>query len=198
MKPALSFIIFLFLSLQADSQAFANPFSKNTGSFNYDKGINNMFLYDAPSITNKLGKNVWELHEYEAKNELPKIECYNKDQTQILRLYFHYGGTKNESAGFQILKMPKGYAGNKKNIRTTQLKFVSALGIYPEISKKDFIKKIGSRYDRKFKNGKEIITYYTNNQDATVFKEYNGVGYRVTGIFQNNRLIDYSFGFEYP
>lgn len=198
-KNILCLLILFLNALLINAQSFADPFSHNTGKFLYDNGINHFYLYESKCVTDKLGKNVWEKHMFEVKGELPKIECVSKDKSEILRLFFHYGGTKNEPAGFQILKTPKGYKLNKKVIQSNSDKYRSALGIYLGITKAQVVKKIGAKFNQqKDKYGNMVLTYYTNNENDVVFKEYAGVGYKITCVFKNDKLVDYSFGFEYP
>lgn len=192
-------IIILVLSWSVNGQSIANPYKRNTGAFQYDKGVNGIWLYEAKTVTSKLGKNVWQQHEFAPNEGYPRIECLSKDQKQILRLFFMEGGYENEPAGFQILQKPLGYKNPTKVKLVDIAIFKSQRGIVLGMAKNEVVKLLGMGFDsRKEKSGMETITYYTNKQEDHVFKEYNGVGYSIIAVFKNNKLIDYSFGFEYP
>ncbi|MET4080595.1 hypothetical protein ABIB40_000539 [Pedobacter sp. UYP30] len=172
--------IFFGTIFKVEAQEIFNSDVHETGLFNFDYKVNNVALYDDKSLTDTFGKEVWEKHEFEGNKLFPRIEILNKNGNQLLRLYFHYGGSKNEVAGMEILQKPIGYKFNKKIIRSNENIFKSALGISIGASKKCVLEKIGKKYNiSRDKKLVETITYYTNNEKAKVFRKFNGIGYKI-------------------
>src|SRR4051812_10625237 len=96
-------VIYLCFSINL----LAQPKQSST-TFPIEKSVNHIFLQDESTTIKQLGTNSWDKH-FEADSMLPRIECINKTATEGLRLFFHYGGTKNSVAEFELLIISKEY-----------------------------------------------------------------------------------------
>jgi hypothetical protein len=190
LKYFLSGIVVLFFAKGALSQT-------NKTSFREELGISNIYLEDATSLQKVLGKNIWDKH-FEANEMFPRIECLNKEKTQILRLFFFYGGAKNNVAEFELLYLPLKYKKPKQIVSTNIVQFKSTNGIQLGMTKQAVIKIIGKNYKTEKKDGFEQITYYTDDTTKGILKKLSGVAYFIKCKFKNGKLWQYNFGFEYP
>jgi hypothetical protein len=170
--------------------------NKNT-QFKEEYAIFGINLQDDNSTEKVLGKNIWEMH-FEADEMFPRIECFNKDKHQILRLFFFYGGVQNSVAEFEVLYTPKKYKRNKKSISTAADIFKSNNGVSLGMSKSKVISLIGNHYKIKKTANYEELIYYTEDTNKGILKKIGGVAYFIKCRFIKGKLCQYNFGFEYP
>lgn len=165
--------------------------------FTMEESVCNIFLQDDRTTTKVLGAGIWEKH-FEADGMFPRIECINENGTQGLRLFFHYGGSKNVVDEFELFEIGKGYKKPSRAIILKECEFKSGNRIALGMSKQQIIDIIGKRFISVREKEDEVMKYYTADQNATVLKKYRGVAYFITCRLKNNRLVQYNFGLEYP
>jgi hypothetical protein len=160
-----------------------------------DTAVNVIKLGDYASTEKLLGAKVWEKH-FEADGMLPRIEIVNRDKTQVLRLLFDYGGSRNSVDQFELLAIDKSYKLPGKVVRMDVGGFVTSRKIALGMRKDSVIRAIGKDYkmDSK-KGGIEVISFEMNESTAFV-KRHNEYKYYIKCSFRNGVLIKYSFGFE--
>lgn len=159
-----------------------------------DTAVNNININDYKSTELLLGKNIWN-KQFEHTGSLPRIEIVNKTKTQILRLFFHYGGSKNSVDEFEIMSIDSAYKIPKKAIYLKDERFITSNKICLGISKKDLVNKLGNSYKSSISGSIERLVY-TIDDKSNFVKRYNQYRYYIKCTFKNDILIKYSFGFE--
>lgn len=170
---------------------------KKIEAFPIEKSVSNMHLQDPHTTTSVFGPDAWNKH-FEADDMFPRVECVNINKTQGLRLFFHYGGTKNAVAEFEIFLVNKDYRKPDKAIQLKVDEFKSGAGVSLGLSREEVISLLGKRYKSMKKNEEEEIVYYTDDPNSDVLKIYNEIAYFIKCRFRKGRLVKYNFGFEYP
>jgi len=161
-----------------------------------DTAVNTIRLGDYTSTEKVLGARVWDKH-FEADGMLPRIELVNHDKTQVLRLLFHYGGSRNSVDEFELLAIDKSYKLPAKVVRMDVGGFVTSRKISLGVSKDSVIKVFGKPFKTLGnKAGMEVIAFEMDESTAFV-KRHNEYKYYIKCSFRNGMLIKYSFGFEY-
>jgi len=162
-----------------------------------DSAINKLRLGDNKN-TEKLFGPVWDKMSFEADGQMPRLEIVNRDSTQILRLFVHYGGFKDAADEFEILAVDKHYKFPRKLLKMNIDTFITSRKITLFLPKDSVINILGKKYtssgDRK---GNEDLFYELEESNAFV-KRYDQWKYFIQCSFRNGVLLDYSFGFEYP
>ncbi|MGN6213653.1 hypothetical protein [Parafilimonas sp.] len=190
---AIQSIVYFFFSLALFAQQ-----KQTSNTFPIEKSICQIYLEDETTTTKALGANIWSKH-FEADSMFPRIECINKSGTEGLRLFFHYGGTQNAVAEFELFYIPIGYKRPTKAVVLSTCQFKSGHNIMLGLSKEQVVTILGKSFEVVAKeDNREEIKYYTDNPNAEVLKKYGGVAYFIKCIFEKNKLVQYNFGFEYP
>jgi hypothetical protein len=181
---------FFALSLFSQKQ---NP----SDSFPIEKSVFNIFLAEKKTLTKVLGINAWD-KQFEADSMFPRIECLNKNKTEGLRLFFHYGGVKNSVAEFELFLTGGNYIKPAKAYALRITRFRTGKGIVLGLTKNQVIAILGKNGKHKKGLSGDELSYYTNNPNTSVLKVYNAVAYFIKCKFSKGKLIKYNFGFEYP
>jgi hypothetical protein len=187
----LHLIIYIFFSLISFAQ------KQNLNPFPVEKSISNIYLQDEKTTTKILGANIWDKH-FEADSMFPRIECINKNGSEGLRLFFHYGGVKNAVAEFELFSIGKGYKRPAKAVKYNIRQFKSGHNITLGLSKQQVLKILGKKFKSTKGKSEEKIKYFTDDPNTEVLKKYRGVAYFINCHFKDNKLVRYNFGFEYP
>jgi hypothetical protein len=166
-------------------------------SFIPDTSVNNIKLNDYVSTEKVLGAKAWEKN-FEANNLFPRIEIVNQNKKQILRLLFHYGGSKNSVDEFEILAIDKSYKFPKQTIAMSTRSFKTSRDITLFTKKSKVIKMLGSKYKVLNKRGDYEQVHFEIGNPSNFLKRYNQYKYYISCTFKKGFLIKYSFGFEYP
>ncbi|WP_217604408.1 hypothetical protein [Chitinophaga sp. GbtcB8] len=174
----------LFLTVAASGQQYLKP----------DTAVNKININDYESTELVLGKNSWS-KQFEQAGSLPRIEVVNKTGTQILRLFFHYGGSKNSVDEFEIINIDSAYKIPKQAIHLKDGQFITSNKICLGISKEDLVKKLGNSYKSSISGEVERLVYTADSKSDFV-RRYNQHGYYIRCVFKDDVLIKYSFGFE--
>lgn len=161
-----------------------------------DTSVNNIKLGDRASTERVLGgAKVWEKH-FEAGSILPRIEVVNRDTTQVLRLLFHYGGSKNSVDEFELRTIDKTYRLPAKTIKLEVSTFVTSRKISLGMRRDSVLKAIGDKFKvLSNKGGVEEIIFELDETSPLVIR-HNEAAYYIRCRFKNGKLDRYSFGFE--
>jgi len=161
---------------------------------NPDTAVNNININDYETTERVLGKNSWS-KQFEQAGSLPRIEAVNKAGTQILRLFFHYGGSKNSVDEFELMSVDSAYKISKQAIHLKDEQFITSNKISLGISKGDLVKKLGNSYKSSVSGNVERLVYTVDSKSNFV-RRYNQHTYYIRCVFKNDTLIKYAFGFE--
>lgn len=184
-------IIFLISSLLS---LIATASGQHHEDLKPDTAVNNININDYESTERVLGKNSWS-KQFEQAGSLPRIEAVNKTGTQILRLFFHYGGSKNSVDEFEIMEIDSAYESPGQVIHLKNEQFITSNKISLGISKGDLVKKLGNSYKSSV-NGKVEQLVYTVDGRSNFLRRYNQHTYYIRCVFKDDILIKYAFGFE--
>lgn len=190
--------VFLFFVLFVTGIACSQK-SISAQSFKYDTAVSGIGLQKAESVTPILGKNAWE-KRFEEDDDFGyiRIECLNADASQLLRIGFFEGGSVNEAQVFQVSYKPKNYHTTGKTVKTKLPAFVSGLKIKLGMTEQEVKKAIGPNAKLNQANGTNSFKWHTTDLQSTILKNYQAIGYGIEAQFSNNKLVQYTFGFDYP
>lgn len=160
---------------------------------NPDTSLFDIILLDPKSSIKQVGEKYVLIDDH--KDMMRKHFC-SQDQQQTLTLFFHYGGSPNEVTEFQV----KQYSPSDSATTLKTNNFVTNSGIKLGLSRQQIISILGNcfktiRKDKHF----EIIKYRIDNFDNSDFlTRFNYPVYYADYEFQDNKLVRFRFGFEYP
>ncbi|MFY0256519.1 hypothetical protein ACDQ55_21505 [Chitinophaga sp. 30R24] len=180
----ISGLLFLIVTARGQQHGYLKP----------DTAVNNININDYKSTELVLGKSIWN-KQFEQAGSLPRIEVVNKTRTQILRLFFHYGGSENSVDEFEIMNIDSIYKIPKQAIYLKDEQFITSNKICLGISKKDLVEKLGNSYKSSI-NGNVERLVYTIDDKSNFVKRYHQYRYYIKCILSKDILIKYSFGFE--
>jgi hypothetical protein len=157
-----------------------------------DTSVFKIHLLDSKSSIRVIGEK-YALIEDDV--ELPHVDFNSSNNQQVLTLYFHYGGVKNEFAEFQVAENTEHLKNKTLNIS----EFKTGNKIELGISKTQLIKILGNCFETRKSNDKEILKYKIDDfKNSDFLKSYNYPIYYADYEFAKNRLIRFRFGFQYP
>jgi hypothetical protein len=159
-----------------------------------DTAVNAIRLGEYASTEKVLGARLWDKH-FEAGGMLPRIELVNHDKTQVLRLLFHYGGSRNSVDEFELLTIDKTYKLPAKVVRMDVAGFVTSRKIALGVSKDSVMKVFGNIF-KTISMGRVEVVFFEMDESTAFVKRHNEYMYYIKCSFRNGRLIKYSFGFE--
>jgi len=180
----ISSLLFLIVTASGQHHEYLKP----------DTAVSNININDYKSTERVLGKSSWN-KQFEQTGSLPRIEIVNKTGTQILRLFFHYGGSKNSVDEFEIMDIDSAYKIPKQAIYSEDEQFITSNKTYLGISRKDLVKKLGNSYKSSISGNVEQLVYTIDDKPNFV-RRYNQYRYYIKCVFKDGILIKYSFGFE--
>jgi hypothetical protein len=159
-----------------------------------DTMLANVSLEDPSSASAALGKiSSNDLIENE---EFPHVNFVNEEGTQALSFIFYPGDVLNNYAALCLSRtMPS-------TVRDTlpDIEFRSGKGITLGMSKVEVIVKLGDCYSS-YRNdhGHDLLSYSIKNFAQSDFlRRYDMPSYFACLEFDQDKLIDYRFGFDYP
>ncbi|UPT69074.1 MAG: hypothetical protein M0D57_10845 [Sphingobacteriales bacterium JAD_PAG50586_3] len=125
--------------------------------------------------------------------DLPEVYLSNKTETQFVKLIFHPGSVKNSFDEFEVsTKRPARF--RKTNIET----FVTENGIQLGMSLSKFLRIKKNNFTTVAHSG-TVMAYTLRIESPNIFlRGYNMPVYYCKYFFDNERLTNFSFGFEYP
>jgi len=154
-----------------------------------------IFLNDPESTLKILGPPPAPI---ESSDDFPILEICNSSNTEVLTLVFHPGDVSNSFSEFRVRKISKKSANC---IKTPELinHFITGKGIKLGMSRKELTEILGSDFTEDKKGNATTLSYRIDDFDNSSFlKKYNLPIYNGVYRFENDKLFEFEFGFEYP
>jgi len=184
----LIFLIIVFLCLRG-SYANQDPSFKPPY---FDTSLNGIVLHDAKSSVAVLGaERLEKIFEYFRGLCIPDFRYgfFNDKKTQVLEVIFHAGGYTNEFSEFRVYTA-KGSRHELFGTLEGHATFTTGKGITLGMRMDDVISILGNDHQKR-RFGEMLILSYP-------FPPVEGALYYCECIFYHDRLIEFSFGYEYP
>lgn len=153
-----------------------------------DMQVGPLRLHDSDSIINSIGDQMPNLNRDAA---FPSVQIAN-EYGEILELIFHPGSVKNEFSRFHVFVKPSTVINGKGNHYTTES------GIELGMSREYLRNLKGKNYVQSTNNGRTTLTYTFDDCESDFLKKYNELSYSAVYTFEDNILVEYEFGFDYP
>jgi hypothetical protein len=216
-------IIILFVSLiicsdcsssgtAKTNEDFSNDILNKIKQWNYmsndtvfvpDTTINNLlFLNNDMSIINNIG-DTKDLMVNE-KDYFPYVYFVNKNGNQYIKMTIFAGGSLNSFDIFEIgyvTPFLKNEILNKSHFEN----FSSESGIHLGMNELELKRIKGNNFTKTQSNGMNVLNYQISEGEnfdgenfTSKFLERNGIGYTAFYFFKNDKLVKFSYGFEYP
>jgi len=160
-----------------------------------DISVNGIYNGDPESSTRVLGKKITLI---ESRIEFPHVNVLNKDKTEVLVLIFHPGDIRNSFNEFRVRPVAPGFNEEAFHLEKVD-SFKTGKNISLGLNKGKVVSILGYGFQEKVKGNMKILKYVIDNFESSSFlKYYNMPIYYGEYEFKNNKLMKFSFGFEYP
>ena len=160
-----------------------------------DTSLANVGLEDAASSIAALGKIPTD-DLVEDNVEFPHVDLTSSDGSQHLTFFFYYGDGSDSYAAMRVDR------SRPATVRDTlpDKVFHSGEGVVLGMSKTEVIAKLGECYSiYQGTHGRDLLTYSIKDLAHSEFlNSYNMPSYYACLEFEDDKLIDYRFGFDYP
>jgi len=164
-------------------------------TFKPDTSINGLALRSEKAIQILFSKEFELLPESE-RNSFPCAYFLNINSTEYLAIYHYPGDLKDEFSLFEVgyyTKMPDTMI-NPTNYGF----FVTENKIKLGITKRELLKIKGSA-DTTFQDGEvKIMRYVINDSNSPFLKKYKMPSYFAEYYIEQDKLVKFRFGFDYP
>lgn len=183
------------LALPLLSVGQSRPAFEGAGAFIPDSIAAGVLLRDTTSAIAVLGRFPTE-ELLEDHRDMPRASFFNQDSTEILTVYIHYGGYRNEYCELRISE-PE---GGSVRAALPIARFTSGRGVKLGLSVAEVVRMFGNTPARDIgNNGNVRLSYAIKDFAASTFlQRFNYPSYYARFSFEHDQLIDYRFGFEYP
>ena len=189
--PGMFWAAFLFLNfnlLSADAKLPELPKAADTS-------VDGIYIGDPESSVRVLGS---EIKLIESRSDFPHVNVLNKDKTQVLVLIFHPGGVRNSFNEFRVSSVDPAFSEKACHLKKV-VSFRTGKNILLGISKEKVVSILGDGFQEKSEGKVNIVKYVIDNfNNSSFLKFYNMPIYYGEYQFRNNKLMKFSFGFEYP
>jgi hypothetical protein len=155
--------------------------------------VNDIYLRDSESAQEVLGGDI----KLSTDKDLPYIRMFNKDKSQMLVLTFHPGDIKNSFSEILIKKSDL----KNEDIRPLETVdyYITGKNVRLGLSKNELISILGNNHTSSSEGEILIIRYRIAGIESSEFlRSYNMPVYYGEYRFRDNRLFEFSFGYEYP
>jgi hypothetical protein len=166
-----------------------------------DLSVAGIKLNDAKSSRAVLGREISSSTDpalIEDNTEMPHAFAVNKAGTQVLTLYFHYGGEVMAFSEFKVSLASETKLVVKPIKLTGVATFVTGKGLKLGLSEAQLIKILGPPQERSSVSGAVILDYRINDPEAGELLNYSADLYYGTYTFKAGKLTEFRFGFHYP
>jgi len=191
MVKGIRVIIFLILVFLYLGGSYANQDPSSKPSY-FDTSVNGIVLDDAKSCVVVLGaERLEKIFEYFRGLCIPDFRYgfFNDKKTQVLEVIFHAGGYTNEFSEFRVYTAK----GSRHEVFETlegHATFTTGQGITLGMPMDDVISILGNNYQKRRLGEMLILSYPFLPVEASL--------YYYECIFYHGKLIEFSFGYEYP
>jgi hypothetical protein len=166
--------------------------------FKPDESISGIYFYNPNSTIEKIP----QIDQYwnsitDTSDTMPNIKFYNRDSSEILTLFIHYGSYKYDFAEFNISQ------ANWRNAETIiyylpDKYFITESGIRLGISLEDLKGIKGDVFVHRSYYNIDTLSYKINDFNTKFLLKYHMPEYYAYYVFYNKKLIEFGFGFTYP
>ena len=162
----------------------------------FDTTINKvLILRNSNSVLNNIGDITSKLDK---GKDFPDALFKSTTGTEVLKVVFFPGDPENCISMFEVAER-KAYNKVHKLWPTRFKLFETESGVKLGISKEKLLKIKPGKYKESKIGDQTILLLSTDSVDDKLFLDkYNMVSYTVSYYFRSNRLVKFSFGFEYP
>ncbi len=190
MRLLLPFLLLAFPLFRTGQSPSAD---RGTNAFMPDTVAAGVQLRDTASAIAVLGRIPSE-DLLEDHRDMPRASFFNSDKTEVLTVYKHYGGYRNEYCEMRI-SVP-----DTELVRASLslAHFTSGRGVKLGLSEEDIVRMFGSEAVRRNVDMNVTLSYSITDFSSSFLQRFNYPSYYARFIFDQDRLIDYRFGFEYP
>ena len=191
---------FLLLLLLIGSATFVLAGPKSVSKV-ADISVAGIKLVDAKSSRVVLGREISSSTDpalIEDDTEMPHAFAINKAGTEVLTLYFHYGGEVMAFSEFKVSLKSESKLTSKPIKLAGTANFVTGKGIKLGLSKAQLIKILGPPQESKSAGGAVILDYRIEDKEAGELLGYPAYLYYGKYTFKAGKLTEFRFGFEYP
>lgn len=201
-KSKIIFIILLVVVSCSMTNGFANreKVKKQISNlfFEPDTTINNKLILRDENSVNIFFKGDIDLIPESKELVFPAVYFSNKSRTQYIAAYHYHGDLKNQFSLFEV-----GYynelSSGIKLIQTEYDFFMTENKILLGMTKEEIIERKGNEFILIKSEVSESLRYVLSDYPNSPFlKRYNLPVYFAEYNFENDRLVKFSFGFEYP
>lgn len=127
----------------------------------------------------------------------PKAYVCNQDKTERLALVFYEGDTANIISEFKVERVTTRYVDCVVPEQPFP-GFVTAKGIRLGMQKRELVEILGQGYSEYQQPDETVISYRIDHKDSDFLLRQNAPAYYGQYHFQENRLVRFAFGFEFP
>ena len=126
---------------------------------------------------------------------MPRASFFNSDSTEVLTVYKHYGGYRNEYCELRISVRDTGFV----RAALPMAHFTSGRSVKLGLSEEDIVRTFGGDAVRRNGDMYVMLSYAIKDFASSSFlQRFNYPSYYARFTFEQDRLTDYRFGFEYP
>jgi hypothetical protein len=160
-----------------------------------DTALANVGIEDPTSSIATLGK-IPSTDLVEDNMEFPHVDLTSSDGSQHLTFFFYYGDGSDNYAAMRLSRSRPATVRDTLPDKT----FHSGKGVVLGMSKADVIAKLGECYSVYHSNqGHDLLSYSIKDLAHSEFlHRYNMPSYYACLEFEQDKLIDYRLGFDYP
>ena len=159
--------------------------------FTPEMSVNSIELQNYKS-TERLNKNLTTVEAVNGES-FPHVDFSNSSNTERLRLIAHYGGTRNAFSEMEVT-----YNSIENNVNILEIhNFQSGRGIKLGMSRKE-VENILGEANINFENKLRYRIVDVNTDTSEFLEKYNYPSYYIDAEFNDNKLVKYRFGFDYP
>ena len=160
-----------------------------------DLSVSEIQLNDAPSARLPFGAQV-QLDDPDS--DRPKAFICNADRTERLTLVYYEGDTSYIISELQIERVETRYVDCVQPPRQID-RFVSGKGIQLGMTRNEVTHIFGKDYNEQPQLDEVVISYRIDNKNESGFLQNNSApAYYGQYHFKQDKLVKFSFGFEFP
>lgn len=160
-----------------------------------DLSVSELQLNDVPSAKLPFGAQVqWD----DPDSDRPKAFICNADRTEKLTLVYYEGDTAYIISEFRVDPVETRYVDCVQPPKTID-RFVSGKGVQLGMTRSEVTHLFGNDYNEHPQLGEVVISYRIDNKNESDFLQHHSApAYFGQYHFKQDKLVRYSFGFEFP
>lgn len=157
-----------------------------------DTSVFGVILYDRETSIAQLGS---DFSPKDDGKDMPREHFCNEDRTQTLTAFFHYGGVRNEVSEFEV----RAYQPTDTARVLRSRAFITNSDIRLGLLFADVTAMKGPCYKTEANQDITIIKYHLDDfLNSSFLQRFNMPSYYAEYEFEEDLLVRFRFGFEYP